>query len=123
MIILKQIVGLMLLIIVLSLMCSCGNKPLYDVYYPKPVIVDPDEETAYTINGYKDTSVSSQDSSSTSPDLNYEGIYIGNKNSKKLHKTECIYAKNMKDENAEVFDSYDRAKIMGYVECSKCFKE
>ena len=55
--------------------------------------------------------------------IGHVGIYIGNKNSKKLHKTECIYAKNMKDENAEVFDSYDRAKIMGYVECSKCFKE
>ncbi len=113
---------------ILFLFSACEQKPLYDVNYPKPVIVEPDEDTAYNINGYKDATITSQASSSiqsnsTNSNSAYQGKYIGNKNSKKIHKTECTYAKNMKEENIMIFESVSEAKICGYQACTKCLKE
>lgn len=105
--------------------CGCDGGPLYDVHYPKPVVVEPDQDTRYTINGYKDTSVTSskpsdETTSSDAQDSNEK--IIGNRNTKKLHKLECSYVKNLKEENVDIFESLEDALLNGYTQCSRCFK-
>ena len=108
------------------LLCGCTNEALYDVSYPKPVVVLPDENTAYTINGYKDTTVSTQSQNSSSSTNSsivnsaYNGKYIGNTNTKKLHKISCSYIKNTSEENIEIFDNVNSAINNGYSVCKRC---
>lgn len=125
----KRILLLILIMTTLCTLSGCFDEPLYDVHYPKPVIVEPNEETAYNVNGYKDTTVtyseisessSSLESSGNSTSGIYNGRFVGNKNSKKLHTTECSYAKKLKDENVVIFESIDEATLNGYVCCSRC---
>lgn len=107
--------------------CSNVNNDTEKVY-SKPVVVLPDEETAYSVNGYKNTSSVFTSSSSTTSDQGsttqseevYNGKYFGNKNSKKFHKEDCRYAKNMKEENLILFDERETAITTGYNECSVC---
>lgn len=124
----KRFLLLIFVIATFCTLCGCFDEPLYDVHYPKPVIVEPDEETAYNVNGYKDTTVtyseiddssSSSDSSSNTSRI-YNGKFVGNKNSKKLHTTECSYAKKLKEENVVIFESLDDATLNGYECCSRC---
>ena len=44
--------------------------------------------------------------------------YIGNKNTKKLHRSTCQSAKKLKEENREYFSSVEDAK--GYTKCQIC---
>ena len=118
----RKIFCLLLLIITL---CGCDGGPLYDVSYPKPVVVEPDEDTRYNINGYKDTSINVPIQSESANDSSVEQTeerLIGNKKSKMLHKSGCSYIKNLKDENTVLFDSPDEAIFHGYSKCSRCFK-
>ena len=125
----KKLLLLFTLVLIFAILCSCESKPLYDVNYPKPVIVEPDEDTAYNINGYKDTTFSApitsqiQDTTEHTPSTVYQGKYIGNINSKKFHKSDCTYVKNMKEENAVIFESYNAAINNGYKRCTKCLNE
>lgn len=124
----KKILMIFLILIFSVTFCGCFDEPLYDVNYPKPVIVEPDEDTAYTVNGYKDTTVTtSSDFSETASSVSsnnsstqYNGRYIGNKNSKKLHTTNCSYAKKLKEENIVIFETVNDAQAQGYECCSKC---
>lgn len=47
-------------------------------------------------------------------------IYIGNKNSKKLHYPACQSVADMKESNKVVFHSRDEAISQGYVSCQNC---
>ena len=115
----SRYISFFLFLIISILLVGCDGGPIYDVNYPKPVVVEPDEDTRYTINGYKDNSpTSSIDSETEENDVKL----IGNKNTKKLHKADCSYAKNLKEENIAIFDLENEAVVGGYVKCTRCFK-
>lgn len=120
----KKIIAFLLIISIAAMLTGCFDEPLYDVTYPKPVVVEPDEDTAYNINGYKDTKVTSSTTENVSSDDTSSSIsnakYVGNKNSKKLHTAECSYAKRINDENIILFENLEDAKSKGYVSCSRC---
>lgn len=127
----KRVFGLVFAIIIAVSASGCDDS-FYTIYYPEPVIVQPDAETAHTINGYRDKvpSVnSSSDNTSSSTDSSQEAIngeyiiYHGNKSTKKFHLQTCRYAKNMDKEKLIVFDSYESALSMGYFPCKVCQKE
>lgn len=125
---------LMIIFIVnIFLLCGCTDKGLYDVSYPKPVVVLPDEKTSYTINGYKDTtpsckvqnssisvSVSSTTQSSNNVSSTYNGKYLGNINTKKFHKTTCSYIKKTDEANIKIFEDINAALLEGYSSCKRC---
>ena len=117
----KKLFAFMCILMVVFMFSGCDGGHLYDVEYPKPVVIEPDEDTRYTINGYKDTTSSVSDEQTSDEDSSYERL-IGNKNSKMLHKVGCSYIKKLKDENSEIFDSLDDAILNGYSKCSRCFK-
>ena len=121
----RKFLLLLSIISAIIMCCGCDGGPLYDVHYPKPVVVEPDQDTRYTINGYKDTSVTSskpsdETTSSDAQDSNEK--IIGNRNTKKLHKLECSSVKNLKEESADIFESSEDALLNGYTQCSRCFK-
>lgn len=121
----KKLIGIFVIVFCIFTLCSCDGGPLYDVYYPQPVVVEPDAETRYTINGYVTTPAPSQDTAngSTSSEQNTENDkFLGNRNTKMLHKFGCSYVKKLKEENAEIFDSLDEGILNGYTRCSRCFK-
>lgn len=45
-------------------------------------------------------------------------VYIGNKTSKKIHASDCPYAKNITSENREIFSTLNDALRKKYVTCS-----
>lgn len=49
-------------------------------------------------------------------------MYVLNISSKKIHKPDCQYAKNMDDKNKQVIfcDNIDEYYLKGYTSCSKC---
>lgn len=47
-----------------------------------------------------------------------EKVYIGNKTSKKIHASDCPYAKNIVSENREIFSTLNDALRKKYVTCS-----
>ncbi len=123
----------LILITNIILFCGCTDKTLYDVNYPKPVVIQPDEKTAYTINGYKDTTLSSEIQSSSSSaydnsayegsnntNSTYIGKYLGNINTKKFHKTTCSYIKKTDEANIKIFEDLNAALLDGYSSCKRC---
>ncbi len=127
--IMRRIFTLVIVLSCIFVLAGCGNA--YEnsqKAYSKPVIVLPDEDTAYTINGYKDTAPvttssntsSTTESSASESSKEYAGKYFGNKNSKKFHRSDCRFAKNMKEENLTLFETHLDAVTAGYVECSVC---
>ena len=123
----RKIFAIFLVLTLTMSLFGCNGGTLYDISYPKPVVVEPDEATRYTINGYKDITVSSESTTSNLLSENdntqtVEERYIGNTNSQKLHRIGCSYTKNLKDENITIFTSLDDAISGGYTKCSRCFK-
>lgn len=104
----------------LLFLCSCSSEA--EKQYLKPVIVKPDEETHYTINGYKETSVS-ENTASDNENSSAEIVYIGNRTSNKYHLPDCTYAVNMKPENKREFDKFSIPEDYGYVKCKQCLKD
>ncbi len=90
--------------------CKKDNSKIPDA--PKQIIVFPSEQTAATLNGYKQ---------SVSEDTTQNKMeYVGNSNSKKFHLSDCTYAKNIKAEN--VVKSFNRTEMIngGYAPCKRC---
>lgn len=114
----SKLISVFFIIFTFVFIVGCDGGPIYDISYPKPVVVEPDEDTRYTINGYKDNlstgSISSEDDEN-------DVKLVGNKNTKKLHKADCSYVKNLKEENIAIFDTENEATSSGYVKCSRCF--
>lgn len=112
------------LVIMLTLLCGCFDEPLYTVNYSEPVVVPPDEDTYYTINGYKDTSSHINNEEQISEEeIVYDGRFLGNIKTKKLHKTTCTYIKNTKEENIEIFEDINSAVLKGYSVCKRCINK
>ncbi len=119
------------IILMLSVCMFSGcDESFYTITYPEPVIVHPDNETAHTINGYRErfptTSGSSSDITSSEENSSMKEEYIiyhANTSTKKFHLQSCRYAKKMDKEKLLVFDDYDEAINMGYSPCKICQKE
>ena len=101
------------------------------------IVVLPDQETKNTVNGYKiandESSASSVLSSSevnsfpqpnanteTAPGESVINSYVGSKNTKKFHASNCRYASKIKEENTVRFSTPSEATEQGYVPCSVC---
>ncbi|MGN0460278.1 MAG: ComEC/Rec2 family competence protein [Ruminococcus sp.] len=78
------------------------------------------EQSAQEDYSNPDTTKSSPNDETTQSEEEQEEIYIGNKNSKKLHKISCSAVSAMSEENKVYF--YDRkdALVKGYSPCSNC---
>lgn len=128
----KKIFLLLFMLMLLSVLVGCDDS-LYTVTYYEPVIVQPDTQTAHTINGYRkhfpttgsesDYSDATDDSSSTISNKDNDVIYFGNKTTKKFHTQTCRYAKNIDKDKKIVFSSYSDAIEMEYSPCKICQKE
>lgn len=109
---------------VLSLtMCSCSSDN--ERSYEKPVVILPDEHTAYNINGYKtyigSGDVSTDNSSNLSQSYNaYTGKYYASKNSSLYHTDECGSFKKIKIQNLIIFETIADAEANGYSSCKIC---
>lgn len=133
----KLIIMIFVILLIFSLV-SCGadgsNKTANST---NSIVVLPDQETKNTVNGYKivddedslpsdvlSSEVSSIAQSSNSSEVNSgENIvnyYVGNKNTKKFHNSNCRYAAKIKEENTVRFSNSDEATGQGYVPCSVC---
>jgi hypothetical protein len=132
-IILKILCPAIILLIVFVIIISPLKTTTYTTTFDKPVVGYPDENTAYTINGYKDVSNSSDPSTNSSDQSTssvnsessyneYKGKYLGNKNTKKYHITTCHYIKKTREENVVIFETIDDANKEGYKSCSVCIK-
>lgn len=131
----KKCLPMFLVVLLLICLSGCQNDTAsVKKEYPKPVIVMPDENTAYTVNGYKDTSATASEAdvsssvSSAAVSANsesttaYSGRYLGNINTKKIHTTQCRYIKNTKEENISIFETLNDALDAGYKQCSVCIE-
>lgn len=115
-----KIIPFILVFIIISSLCSCDNRDTFSKENSVEIVVYPDEETAYTINGYKDTSnVSSEEIASENE---YTGKYFGNTSTKKYHLETCRYAKSMDEKKLKLFDDTLDAQIEGYTPCLICNK-
>lgn len=100
---------LILLCALLLFVCGCSTVNKGSSETPsKPIVVMPNEQTAATVNGYKNENINT----------NIE--YIVNKSSKKFHLPDCSYAGGIKDENKGIF--YNRSDLIkdGYSPCGSC---
>lgn len=107
-----------LLILIFLTGCLQTKNNIDTVDHSITIVIPPDNETSYNINGYKDTT---QIADEGLYDY-YDGIFFGNKNTKKYHKETCRYAKSMDESKMVFFDSSNEAKLMGYSPCSVCNK-
>ena len=57
-------------------------------------------------------------SKTTQTSNNEEKLYIGHKNTKKIHASDCPYAKNIASENRIIFSNLNDALKKHYVTCS-----
>ncbi len=134
---------LLVALIFLSILMGCDDS-FYTITYPEPVIVHPDNETANTINGYREkfpvtSEAASEDklseTSDTKPSSSESGLseysgsvdentlYYANKTTKKFHLKTCRYAKNMDKNKLLVIGNYSEAVNMGYSPCKVCQKK
>ncbi|MBQ4569084.1 MAG: MBL fold metallo-hydrolase [Ruminococcus sp.] len=65
-------------------------------------------------------STSTDETRVTTPKNDNTPAYIGNKNSKVLHRATCESVTKMKDSNKVSFDTWDEAKKKGYTPCGAC---
>lgn len=47
-------------------------------------------------------------------------IYIGNRNSKKFHRPDCVFGKSIAEQNRVIFKSRDEALDNGFASCREC---
>ena len=118
----SKIYSIFIILMIITLFCGCSGKT--EKQYPKPVIVMPNEETHYSINGYKEKADDIVSSETHSDDISVlKTAYIGNKSSKKYHLPDCIYAADMKEENKRLFDEATDPEDFGFIKCKQCLKD
>ncbi len=49
-----------------------------------------------------------------------EPTFVGNKETRVVHRISCSLVERMKDENKEMFKTFKKAKGEGYKACDKC---
>ena len=117
----KTLLFIMILLMIFTL-CGCGSEDTFSKDRSVTIVVPPDEDTAYTINGYKDTTAEPSFSVTNSEGEAYTGKYFANTNTKKYHRDFCRYAKGMDEKKLKLFDNTLDAHIEGYSPCSICNK-
>jgi len=107
------------LIISLSLcFCGCENKrKTNNANNSQNTVVEIKEPTDETVNGYRVTEKSANDSSNSTA---FSGVYCANTNSKKFHKSTCGSASAIKEENLYVSNDRNELISKGYSPCSRC---
>lgn len=116
---------LLFMLLIFTVLTGCNNDNVISTSEPSvTIVVEPNNITSNNLNGYKDLSAKpsnhnkkDNNTSSTNPS---NAQYIGNKNSKKFHISNCTYAQKMKNENAIYFNARADATSNGYTPCSKC---
>ena len=109
----KRYLALILTVFMFLLICGCEDKKEAATTsntqaYGEVVINEPADNT---VNGYRNDNISTPISDTT---------YYGNKNSKKFHKSDCKYAKDIKAENCYKTNSRDELILKGYTPCKNC---
>ncbi len=94
------------------IMISNGEK--LDITTGNPSAVT--DSSSSTVSDSKDSNVSN--GSSNTGDATKEGSYIGNKNSKKLHRPDC--SSLPKEQNRVYFSTREEAVGEGYDPCARC---
>ncbi len=118
----KKTVLFTLILLIIFVLCGCGNQDTFSKDRTVTIVVPPDEDTAYTINGYKDTTAEATSTVTNTDEEAYTGKYFGNINTKKYHRDYCRYAKSMDEKKLKLFDDTLDAHIEGYSPCSICNK-
>lgn len=122
--VMKRILTLFLSTILLF---AVGCDVVAQKEYSEPVVVLPNDIMAETVNGYKNIETeqnNSISSNTTSSSLqNDTDTIYANKNTKKYHKSDCRYAKNLTEDKRIIFQSESDAFESGYSACKVCFKE
>lgn len=144
----RKLLVMFFIILLISGFVSCGYDNSKDTANSEnSIVVLPDKETKKTVNGYKiadeegssssvvsssevlssenryDTIVSKPSESYSQEAVSSENIiisYVGSKNTKKFHASNCRYASKIKEENAVKFSTPSEATEQGYVPCSVC---
>ena len=144
----RKLLVMIFVILLLFSFASCGTEGRNDTANTEnSIVVLPDQETKKTVNGYKvadeegssssvvsssevlssenryDTIVSKPSESHSQEAVSSENIiisYVGSKNTKKFHASNCRYASKIKEENAIKFLTPSEATEQGYVPCSVC---
>ncbi len=49
-----------------------------------------------------------------------EPTFVGNKETRVIHRISCSLVEKMKDENKEMFKTFKKAKGEGYKACERC---
>lgn len=107
---------LIILCFALCFLCCCNKQPnTNNVDDGKPTIVMPDYNTQITVNGYK-----MPDSDQNTAEEPKEELYYTNKSSKKFHKSDCGYAKSIKEENLYITNNLTELIDGGYQACKQC---
>ena len=111
----KKLSFLLVMFLILAI-SGCGNKK----EYPEPVIVLPNEDTAQNVNGYK---IDSYNTNFLEKLEASKGKIFANSSTKKYHRKDCIYVKNMDEQKLVIFETEGDAFEGGYSACKKCIKE
>ena len=131
----RKITVLFLILVLIFCVSGCTNADSSSSDTDKQIVVLPDEETAKTVNGYRNNeAATSSDINLTSSALvssNYESAasqpetsyYVGNKNSKKFHTQYCKYVSSISHKNLHSFATIDDALNEGYSPCSQCIDQ
>ena len=94
------------------LLCSCSSAG--DFSPPDYAIIEkPNNNDIVTVDGYRNPAAQNNSEPAVS-------IYYANKNSKKFHIPECIYAQKMNDSSVLLEKDRDVLIANGYTPCSKC---
>lgn len=78
-----------------------------------------ESQSSKTEETSKVTQSVSSDTTQNTPSQNATH-YLGNKNTKKFHKSTCSFAKKIKSENLITFESREEAVSGNYAPCGKC---
>ena len=119
----KRIFLILFAVVICFFATSCEKE---EKQYPNPVIFEPDPLTNKTANGYKPISASQSETpgeQNNNPESSTSSVkYVGNIETKKFHKSDCRYAKNLAEEKKVALMDYSSAISAGYVPCKVCNK-
>ena len=117
----RRILLVFIAIVLLLLLTACDAVSQKE--YPEPVVVLPNDIMAETVNGYKALNNDESSSVDSESKNESESKFFGNKSTKKYHKKDCRYAKNMNEEKLVIFESQSQAFESGFSPCKVCFSD
>ncbi len=94
------------------LLCGCSSSEDFSPL-DYAILEKPNTITSETVDGYRTPSSENSSEQTVS-------VYYANKNSKKFHKPQCIYAQKMNDTSVLFENDRDVLISKGYTPCSNC---